>query len=226
MTQTWKDLLFMHYSFSPESIRTLVPKTLELDTFEGAAWIGVVPFKMRDVRPRYSTNWPYFSNFLELNVRTYVTVNGVPGVYFFSLDASNLFAVEGARSWFRLPYYLADMKAVERDDRFRYRSIREDKRGNAAGLDLRYRPKGEVFHSSKGSLEHFLTERYCLFTTYGDDVIRADIHHAPWPLQKADAEVISNTMLASIGLSSNDVPHLLFSRSILTVEWAPRMVTV
>jgi len=225
MTQTWDDLLFAHWSFEPETIRRLIPAQMELDTFDGAAYVGVVPFKMRKVRPRLTPNVPGFSDFLELNVRTYVVVDGIPGVYFFSLDASNLWAVEGARLLFHLPYYYAQMKVNEKEGWFHYVSERVDLRGLAAGLNIRYAPKGDVFKAQPKTLEHFLTERYCLYTISGDNtLLKAQIHHVPWPLREAQADFVSNTMLEPIGLKAEGDPLLYFSKSLLTVEWPPEVV--
>lgn len=225
MTQSWDDLLFAHWKYEPEIVRKLVPPHMELDTFEGAAYIGVVPFKMRKVRPRFTPRLPGVSDFLELNVRTYVVVDGIPGVYFFSLDCESLFAVEGARTWFHLPYYYAEMGVSERNGCFHYRSKRADLRGTAAALDVRYEPIGEPFFASKGTVEHFLTERYCLYTVSGDNtLLRAHIHHVQWPLQEAHADFVLNTMLDPIGLEAVAKPHLLFAKSLLTVEWPPEVV--
>lgn len=225
MTQSWDDLLFAHWKYEPEVVRKLVPPQMDLDTFDGAAYIGVVPFRMRKVRPRFTPRLPGVSDFLELNVRTYVIVDGIPGVYFFSLDCESLFAVEGARTWFHLPYYYAEMNVRERDDCFHYRSKRIDLRGTAAALEVRYGPVGEPFLAKKGSVEYFLTERYCLYTVSGDNtLLRAHIHHAPWPLQEAHGDFVLNTMLSPIGLEAVAEPHLLFARSLSTVEWPPEVV--
>lgn len=225
MTQCWNELLFAHWKFEPDVVQKLVPPEFRIDTFDGAAWIGVVPFRMQNVRSRLTSIMPVLADFLELNVRTYVTVGGVPGVYFFSLDASSLLAVEGARTWFHLPYYFAQMQTKERAGGFHYRSRRLDKRGLAADLDVIYRPHGEPFQSQPRTLEHFLTERYCLYTISGaGDILRAHVHHAQWPLQIAEAEFKTNTMLAPLGLEAVSKPVLYFSRKLLTAEWAPEVV--
>lgn len=226
MTQSWDDLLFAHWRFEPEVVRALIPAQMELDTYDGSAWVAVVPFKMRKVRSRLTPRVPGLSDFLELNVRTYVKVDGITGVYFFSLDAESLWAVEGARLWFRLPYYFAEMQVVEKEGWFHYKSERVDVRGLAAGLDVSYAPIGETFHAQKNTVEHFLTERYCLYTISGDNqLLRAQIHHVPWPLQEAQAEFRLNTMLSPIGLKPTGKPLLHFARSLLTVEWAPMVVS-
>lgn len=227
MTQSWDELLFMHWCVEPSVMRSLVPSAIELDLFEGRAWIGVVPFKMNHVRPRFSFSVPIMSFFLELNVRTYVTVNGVPGVYFFSLDCSNPVAVESARAWFHLPYYFAEMKSFNHDGWAKYKSVRSDRRGDIAQLDVKYRPVGDPYRATGGTLEHFLTERYCLYTTRGDEVIRGHVHHEPWNLQSVEAEIQVNTMLLPLGIdaASHQEPILHYSKEMLTVEWAPETVT-
>lgn len=224
MTQQWNELLFAHWRFEPEVVQKLIPPGLKLDTFDGAAWIGIVPFRMQGVRQRYTPLVPVFSEFLELNVRTYVTVGGVAGVYFFSLDASSLFAVEGARLGFHLPYYYAEMRWNQTGGKHSYRSRRVDKRGLSAELDVTYRPIGNVFYSQPETLEHFLTERYCLYTKSGDEILRAHVHHAQWPLQLAEAEFRANTMLSPLGLEAVGRPLLHFSKYLLTIEWAPEVV--
>lgn len=228
MTQCWNELLFAHWRFEPEVVQKLLPAKLKIDIFDGAAWIGVVPFRMQKVRPRYTPLVPILSEFLELNVRTYVTVGGVAGVYFFSLDASSLFAVEGARKLFHLPYFYAEMQSQERKGTYHYRSKRIDKRGLPAELEVIYKPAtNSIFASKPGTLESFLTERYCLYTITGDgEILRAHVHHPQWPLQLAEAEFKTNTMLSPIGLETLSKPILHFSRSLLTVEWAPEVVPV
>lgn len=227
MTQSWDELLFMHWSVEPSVMRSLVPVGMELDLFEERAWIGVVPFKMNHVRPRFTVSVPGMSFFLELNVRTYVRVNGVPGVYFFSLDCSNALAVESARIWFHLPYYFAEMRSFNKDGWTNYKSVRSDRRGKLAQLAVKYRPTGDPYNSEKGSLEHFLTERYCLYTTRGDEVIRGHVHHGPWNLQSVESEIHINTMLQPLGidLTAEQEPIVHYSKEMLTVEWAPEAVT-
>jgi len=224
MSMRWDDLLFMHYPFPAEDVQKLLPAQFVVDTFNGAAWIGVVPFKMSAVRPRLLPNLPMLSFFLELNVRTYVSVDGISGVYFFSLDASNVIAVEAARLGFHLPYFFAQMQVKDERAGFIYRSTRLDKRGSAARLDMRYKPAGPAFKSQRGSLEDFLTERYCLYTTYGEDVLRCHVHHNQWQLQPAEADIACNTMLDQLSLAPGAEPHLLFSKSLQTVAWAPDLV--
>lgn len=219
MRQSWRNLLFAHWAVPAGALRELIPAALDIDTFDGYGWIGVVPFSMNDVCPRFVPPLPWVSDFLELNVRTYVRRNGIPGVYFFSLDCSNPLAVYAARQFFHLPYFDAQMSLQHIESDVLYRSIRQ-KTGET--FEAIYCPEGALIKSSKDSIEHFLTERYCLYTANpGGKLFRGVIHHLPWPLQKANAEIRINTMVPEpLRNHCNSAPQLLhFSKSIDTVEW-------
>ena len=198
MGQTWEDLLFAHWRVAAETLRQHVPAELELQTFDGSAWLGITPFRVSALRARGMLPLPGVSFFPELNVRTYVTVGEKPGIWFFSLDAASRVAVGAARRFYRLPYFHARMRVTRRDDGgIDFSSSRRD--GRAAAwpftFEARYRPAGEVFNGASGTLEHFLTERYCLYAVDGRRMLhRAEIHHPPWPLQEATAEIERNTM--------------------------------
>ena len=194
MGQTWDDLLFAHWRASPDSLRALLPPGLELDLFEGEAWLAVTPFVVSGLRLRGLPPLPVVSSFLELNTRTYVTAGGKPGIWFFSLDASSQVAVEGARRGYKLPYFRADMRAESRGEWLWYESRRRDSRGPSAALTARYRPIGEPLDADPRSLAHFLTERYCLYAVDEGRLQRAEIHHRPWPLRPAAAVIEENTM--------------------------------
>jgi uncharacterized protein len=227
MAQTWYDLLFAHWPMAPEAVRAHIPPQLELDTFDGQAWLGVVPFGMTRVYPRRAMPVPWLSQFLELNVRTYVRLGGKPGVYFFSLDAANPVAVEIARRWYRLPYYRARMAHERAGEVVHYHSYRTHRGAAPAELEVRYQPIGPVYQSQAGTLEAWLTERYCLYLTTRGQVFRGEIHHPSWPLQPAEAEVSANTMAACHGLVLPEMAPLLhFARRIDTLEWPISPVTV
>jgi uncharacterized protein len=225
MTQTWNDLLFAHWRVDPDALRARIPAALELDRFDGAAWLGVVPFRMTNVGPRFVPPIPWLSAFPELNVRTYVTARGKPGVYFFSLDATNSLAVAGARTFFHLPYFGAEMTVQARGGWIDYESRRP---GERAVFLASYRPVGEPFEPRPGSLEHFLTERYCLHTIDPSGrVCTVDIHHPPWPLQTAEAQIGVNTMAAAAGITLPDDPPLLhFAMRQDMVAWPIECVAV
>jgi uncharacterized protein len=220
MAQRWHDLLFMHWPLPVATLRPLVPDSLPLDTFDGQAWIGVVPFRMSGVRLRGVPSVPRTSAFPELNVRTYVTLNGKPGVYFFSLDAGNPLAVQVARSWFHLPYFRARMSAAERDGWLDYRSERTHHGAPPARLAVRYCPIGDPIPAEPGSIADFLTSRYALYIARGNRVIRREIDHRAWPLQPAEAMIEQNTMLGQLGLATPNTPPLLyFSRRLEVRVW-------
>jgi uncharacterized protein YqjF (DUF2071 family) len=225
MTQVWHDLLFAHWPVPLAALRPLIPAALEVDTFDGQAWLGVVPFGMDRVYPRRAFPVPWLSRFLELNVRTYVRVADRPGVYFFSLDAANPVAVQVARRWFQLPYYHAQMQLQRgRRAQLSYHSYRIHPGAVPAEFKGQYQPVGAVFTARPGSLEAWLTERYCLYTVnrHGQ-VFRGEIHHAPWPLQNAAAEIAINTMVLPHGLRLPDEgrrPTLLqYAQRLETLEW-------
>lgn len=217
MTQAWNELLFAHWPLRAEKLRALIPSALTLDTFEGEAWIGVVPFNMSQVHPRSVPSVPWLSQFPELNVRTYVMFQGFPGVYFFSLDAANPVAVALARTLFRLPYFNAAMRSQRIIDTIDYRSHRTHRGAPPADFRALYRPVSPVFYARPGSLEHWLTERYYLYTVAGRNVFRGDIHHGLWPLQQAEMEVISNTMTIGHGIELPDTAPLLHYASLQEV---------
>lgn len=224
MTQSWHDLLFGHWRIDVALLRRLVPESFDIDLFDGQAWLGVVPFRMSNVAPRLVPAVPWISAFPELNVRTYVRVGERTGVYFFSLDAANPLAVAVARTLVYLPYYTASMECTERDGWIHYRSQRTGAAGPPARFAARYRPRGPVRSPVPGTLEHFLTERYCLFTVdKKGHPFTLDIHHRPWPLQSAEAEIESNTMAEASGLQLPDSPPLLhFAKRLDMVGWGIR----
>jgi uncharacterized protein YqjF (DUF2071 family) len=202
-----------------ERIRGLVPAQLTIQEFDGVSWIGVIPFRMTGVMRRPLPDVPWMSAFPELNVRLYVEHAGKPGVFFLSLDAANPLAVWAARRWFRLPYWFARMRHRREGDGFSFSSVR---RPVKAGIDFHahYRAVGEVYHATPGTLAHFLTERYCLYTTARDGrLLRSDIHHAPWPLQSAEAEVDPAAMLRPVGLKVEGSPVLHFSTGVEAIVW-------
>jgi uncharacterized protein YqjF (DUF2071 family) len=216
MVQTWHDLLFAHWPLEEQVLGPLVPHDLPLDTFEGRCWVGVVPFHMSGIRLRGLPALPGLVRFPELNVRTYVTLDGKPGVYFFSLDAASLPAVWAARALYRLPYFHARMSVGHSDSQIEYESHRRE--GNAA-FRGRYRPTSEVRMRERGSLEHWLTERYSLYT------VAAGTHHQPWPLQDEAAEIEVNTMASAAGISVPLAPPLLhFAKRLDVLIWLLRRV--
>jgi len=226
MAQTWHDLLFAHWPVDLAALRLLLPPQLQIDTCEGQAWLGVVPFRMTGVRLRGTPALAWLSAFPELNVRTYVTCGGKPGVWFFSLDAGNSLAVAIARAWFHLPYFRARMSCVETDGWIHYQSERTHRGAPAGLLEGRYRPVGQVFSARCGTLEYFLTERYCLYTAdRRGRIICGEIHHQPWPLQKAEAEFTGNTMAEALRIALISRPLLHFARRQDVLVWLPQQLS-
>ena len=226
MYQQWHDLLFAHWALPLEKLRPLVPRELELDTFQGEAWVGVIPFWMSGVRFRGLPSIPTAGTFPELNVRTYVRASrepDKPGVYFFSLDAASVMAVLGARVGLGLPYFWADMRAEAVGGEIRYRSARRQQ-PRPAELTARYRPTGAV-SQNKTDLERFVTERYCLYVVRRGRVHRVQIHHRPWPLQPAEAEFEVNTMARIHGIElPPQRPILQFSKFLEVYIFAPEQL--
>jgi len=223
MRMSWHDLLFAHAPVPVAALRAVVPAGLEIDTFDGVAWLGVVPFRMTRVGPRVLPPLPGLSAFPELNVRTYVTRDGKPGVWFFSLDAANRVAVWTARRFFHLPYFRADMTCAVAGDGIRYASTRTHAGAPPAEFRGIYRPTGDVYATRPGDLDHWLTERYGLYAARPDGTLRrVDLEHVPWPLQRAEATIEANTMAAAAGLAFPATPALLhFARRIDVVSGMP-----
>jgi uncharacterized protein YqjF (DUF2071 family) len=225
MTQSWHDLLFAHWPIPVDVMRALVPSALELDTFDGSAWVGVVPFRMSGVRPRLLPATPWLSAFPELNVRTYVKARHPaqpkPGVYFFSLEAANPVAVALARGLFKLPYFNAQMQLRDDGHTIDYQSRRTHRGAPAAEFAGHYAPTGPVYRAQKGTLEEWLTERYSLYTLDGQQrPYIGEIHHQPWPLQPAEADIQINTMAAASHIPLPNIPPLLhFVRRLDVVVW-------
>ena len=220
---SWRDLLFAHWALPAATLDPFVPPGLALETFEGRAWVGITPFRMADLHPRGLPGVPGASAFPELNVRTYVSAEGKPGIFFFSLDAASRLAVIGARIGFHLPYFSARMRVRDDGTWIAYKCRRHGSAGEAGRFIGRYRPTGPVFRSAPGSLEHWLTERYCLYAVdRRGRIYRAEVHHAPWPLQPAEAEIAINSMAEADGFSLPATPPLLhFARRLDVVGWLP-----
>jgi len=219
MGQTWDELLFAHWPVGAEDVARLVPQGLEVEQFDGSAWIGVTPFVVTGLRLRGTVPLPRVSTFPELNVRTYVTADGKPGIWFFSLDAASRIAVEGARRVYKLPYFHARMSARRDGARIDYSSDRLD--GSDKSFLGSYGPTGAVFEAERGSLEWFLTERYCLYAVDRGRLHRAEIQHPPWPLQPAELELERNTM-APDRITLDRLPLCHFARSQNVLIWPLR----
>jgi uncharacterized protein len=215
MGQTWDDLLFAHWRVDPDVLRPHIPDRLSIDEHDGSAWIGVTPFVVSGLRARGMLPLPYISSFRELNVRTYVTLDAKPGIWFFSLDASSRVAVAAARRLYRLPYFRADITFDRSPERVLYECVRNEQKA----FSCAYRGLGSPAASTPGSLEHFLVERYCLYTEHERQVFRAEVHHRPWPLEEAEVSIDLNTMPPdAVRVDVESIAH--FSRQQDVVIWS------
>lgn len=229
MHMTWRHLLFAHWPVPVDALRAHIPASLDVDTHDGTAWLGIVPFLMDNTRPRALPAMPGTSTFPELNVRTYVTPTSDPtmtGVWFFSLDAASRLAVRVARRVFHLPYFDADMHCDAGDDTVRYQSSRTHARAPGATFDATYTETGSLAPAPPGSLEHFLTERYCLYASNDAGVLfRGHIHHPPWSLSHGSAELRQCDMTALLGMSlPRTDPLLHVAQPIDVIGWWPEVV--
>jgi uncharacterized protein YqjF (DUF2071 family) len=222
MHPDWGKLLFMHWRMDEKALRPLIPERLTIDTFDGSAWIGVTPFTMWDIRalPPLLPPVPGLSSMHELNVRTYVHLDKVPGVWFFSLDANSAVAVLTARTFFHLPYFNAEMSLEEEGKTIIYSSTRTQRDAPEAELDATWKIGDTLPYSHPGSLEFFLTERYCLYSAHKEKLYRARIFHEPWPLQKASLSSLDSTMIESHGLPTpKGEPLLHYSEEVNVDIW-------
>jgi uncharacterized protein YqjF (DUF2071 family) len=217
----WCDLAFLHWPIAPDVLRPLVPSALQIDTYDGRAWIGVVPFRMEGVRLRGAPPLPTTHAFPEINVRTYVRAGGRAGVWFFSLDAASRLAVRGARLLYNLPYYDAKISLTPNAEVIEYDSQRVHRGAPAAAFGARYGPISAPYEAMPGTLDHFLIERYCMFMC---DARRGlgllDIDHKPWPLQRAAVAISVNTMADAAGIElPRTKPLLHFARTLDVQAW-------
>ena len=216
--QSWLDLAFLHFPVACEETEKKLPKGVALDTFNDAAWIGLVPFMMAGVMRRPFPDLPFFSSFPELNLRTSVIVDGKPGVWFFSLDADSHPVVFGGRRFYNVPSYYAKCSLGQRDRAYTFQSQR---RRGEVGFEANYQPADEAFFAEVGSFEHWATERYCLYSMSGRGALqRVEVHHEPWPLQYAEVRVTRNDVITASNLSVlREEPVCHFSRGVDVVSY-------
>jgi uncharacterized protein len=219
--QRWSELGFLHWPVDAGALRPLLPERLAVDTYDGQAYVGVVPFTIDRSRVGRLPPLPGFDRFHEVNARTYVHLEGRdPGVWFFSLDANHQVAVWAARALYRLGYRYASI-TMEREAGVRFSSRRIRPGPLPAGCEVTYTPQGPVSPAAPGSLEHFLAERYVLYAARGRRLYQGRVHHAPYPLQKARADVLREDLVAAAGLSHPDVAPLAHYASSVDVEIFP-----
>ncbi|MCU0865541.1 MAG: DUF2071 domain-containing protein [Planctomycetes bacterium] len=222
ITMRWEELLFLHWRTAAEPLQRHLPNGLTLDTFDGSAWLGVVPFRMAATRFRLLPRVPGSHTFAELNLRTYVRHGERRGVWFFSLDAASRLAVEGARWSFGLPYFMSRMACARRGDVVHYEHTRTDRRGPAATFTADWRAVGSAQLSAPGTLEHFLTERYCLFARRRGRLLRGDIAHRPWRLAPAEVSLAHCDMTRLLELRLEGAPaSALVAQPVEVAAWSP-----
>jgi uncharacterized protein YqjF (DUF2071 family) len=222
----WLSPLFVHWPIAPEKVRPLIPSSLEIDTFDNQAWLTALPFRMAGSRLRYTPALPWLSNFLELNVRTYVRFGETGGVWLLGAEVANPIVARGARLFLDMPFYCARMSCVKANGGLRYSTQRAQRGAPPAQFIVEYRPVGPVYQVEPGTLDDWLTERYCVYSTDRKGrLMRGDIHHIRWPLQQVEAEIQANTLLATLGLNVSQTPSLLhYSPGVAVVAWLPKAI--
>lgn len=227
MRQRWAELLFLHWPLPAEVLSARLPAGLELDTFEDTAYVGLVPFTMTGVRPAWAPAVPGLSSFHEVNLRTYVHRAGRdPGVFFFSLDAANPVAVLVARTLWHLPYNFARMRLARDGKSIHYASARRWPEPRGAGCSLVYEPRGTPSAAGVGTLEHFLAERYILYTEARGRLYSGRVHHVPYPLQPAVVHALDESLFAAAGLvRPPGAPLMHYAREVSVELFALERVT-
>lgn len=221
MRQTWSNLLFVHWPISSETLRPYIPPSLQIDTFDRHAWLGIVSFVMEGIYPRGMSSISPSPKFSEVNVRTYVQCNGKPGVYFMSLDVNDWLSYTIAKRWLRLPYHPAEISIQQEGQTFDCQSIRKGKTNPPITFKGKYAPLSEVYFPKEGTLDHWLTERYCFFSTNNrGNIYCGEIHHCPWPLQHAESEICMNTLFSPFNVDlTKTKPISHFSKGVDSLIW-------
>ncbi len=222
LRQQWTELAYFHWPYEPDVVQRLLPRGVTVDTFGGDAWVGLIPFEMRKVQLGSLPALPWLGNFIEINVRTYVTDSlGRRAVWFFSLDVPRSVIVAVARSVFALPYCWAEAAHVQNDDRHHYTMTRRWPRDSTPHADMRFRAGDRIEDSAVGELEHFLCARWALVTKRRSQLLYGSVHHPRWPLHHVDEVEIDQTIIEAAGLPSPEgAPHALYSPGVdVGVAW-------
>jgi uncharacterized protein YqjF (DUF2071 family) len=227
MRMTWTQALLLHWPLPAKAVRRLVPDELEVDTFDGKAWVSILHYRVKGVRPIMGPSIPWFSSFLQIDLRTCVRHNGEPGVYFFSLDASNPVAVWLARTVFRLPYFRAEMQLRRKGESFRLSCMRTHQGARNAEFECLWTPREPLPATERDDLIPFLTERNRLFASHAGRVLTCTVHHEPWPLRRARLAALETTFFEATGLPEPDEPPIAHHADGLGLEiWPLRDISV
>ncbi|MFC6602234.1 YqjF family protein [Ectobacillus funiculus] len=221
MRQTWRNLLFLHWPIPLEKLRPHIPSPLQIDTFNGSAWLGVILFVLEGIYPRGISAVSLTPKFPEINVRTYVKYEGKPGIYFMSIDVENWASLKIAKRWYRLPYHSAQISFQKEGQTFHFHSTRKGNANTPISFKGKYAPVSEIYFPKKGTVDHWLTERYCLYSSNdGVNIYCGEIHHRPWPLQKAAIEIVRNTLFTAFHFDLSEVkPIAHFSTGVDSLMW-------
>jgi len=226
MRMAWSQALLLHWPLPPKTVRRLLPKELEIDTYDSKAWISILHYRVRGVRPIMGPSIPWFSSFLQTEVRTYVTHHGDPGVYFFSLDASNPVAVWLARTVFRLPYFRAEMQLRRSGESFRLSCLRTHQGARGAEFECQWTPREPLPPTSRDELVPFLTERNRLFAPHAGKVLTCSVQHEPWPLRHAHVSALETSLFEATGLPEPEGPPIAHHCDALGLEiWPLREIS-
>ena len=235
-SQRWNDTLFAHFAMEPAGLRSLVPEALTLDLYDGAAWLTISPYCISHLRLSGVPPLPMLSSFPQVNVRTCVTRDGKPGIFYFSLDAANLSAVWFARVFFRMQYWHASIqvsgatirarKSAENTIHFRSRRLHgPEARNGPAIFEAAYSPAGDAAAARPASLDEFLTERYCIYSFHRGKLYRSEVHRQPWLLERASVEILTNSLADPLGITLPAAPDLChFVRCNRLLTWAPEII--
>ncbi|KAB2334776.1 DUF2071 domain-containing protein [Cytobacillus depressus] len=221
MRQTWSNLFFTHWPIAPEILRPYIPQSLQIDTFNRYAWVGIILFVMEGIYPRGLNYKSILPSFPEINVRTYVQCDDKPGIYFLSIDVGDWASYTIAKRWFRLPYFSSHVSFQKEDQTFQFGSKRKGNSNSPITFNGKYIPLPKIFYPKKGTLDHWLTERYCLYSKdQRGNLYCGEIHHRPWPLQYAESEIHMNTLLSPFNIDLNEVkPISHYSKGVDSLIW-------
>ncbi|MRX74305.1 DUF2071 domain-containing protein [Bacillus lacus] len=224
LKQTWRNTLFLHWPVDYSLLRSLVPEELEIDRYDGEAWLGVLPFEMHHIRPRYLPSVPYFSRVNELNVRTYVTYKGRPGVYFFSLDANRLYAVLAARRLIGMNYLHASISSKVEKGKIHFQSRRIHPHAPPAEFEVSYQPVSEQFYAAEGTLQFWFTERYIFYAKRNGKLMMGEMIHQNWPLQLAECTVHKDTLTEPYGGINAERLQIHFAKEVHAHFWPIQVI--